>query len=305
MRAPDRADRAFVRVTSIAALATLLVGARAPAQSVSWTGAAQGASGKYIFAERTTTASVSNGLVVVAGPLVLSGSIPVVYQSTPWISQSGIGVIPTGGPQSGETHGSGQGGGGGGGGGGQGPGSIRYALAGGSVMLQDTTQYDQIGIGDPMAFASVRLFGEPGSGPTLHVTGAAKAPLASVRSGFGTGEWDFGAGGSVAAPLGPVVIGLDATKWWLGDMPDLVIDDPVTYGATVTHYLAANRYSIFGTFWGASKTFADTDAPRQVGVGACRMYAGVCALGLTVSAGLTSSSPDIAVGMSWQVPFGR
>ena len=301
MYARSHRDRKATRLTTLALFAALVVSAPAGAQTLSWTGAVQGASGKYIFPENTNTASVSNGIVLVGGPLVLSATMPIVYQSTPWISQSGMGVIPTGGTQSGEAHGSGKGGGGGG----MGPGAIRYSLVGASATLQDTTQYDQIGFGDPMAFASLRMFGDPGSGSSFHLTGAVKAPVASVRSGFGTGEWDFGAGGSLSASLGPLVLGLDATKWWLGDMPGLVIKDPVTYGTTVTHLLSANTYSIFATFWGASKTFDDTDAPRQVGIGGCRMYGGACSLGITVSAGLSNASPDIAVGMSWQVPLGR
>lgn len=297
MRNASSLDRALVRATVAALVAATLTAGRASAQQVWYTGGVSGASGNYIFSQSTTTAEFSNGLLFSAGRVSFSAQIPVLYHSTPWVSQSGAGFIPTGGPQSGQAHA------------GRGPGGatpIRAAttMYSTSVVMPDTVQFDQVGLGDPTAFASLRVAGEPGTTATLTLSGGVKAPVASASSGFGTGEWDFGGGLAASLPFGSSALDLSAMYWSLGDMPDLVIDNPVSYDATLSHDFGT-RYSLFGSVWGSSRTFADTDAPLSVGVGTCVLREGTCALGVTLGAGLTNASPDFSVGLTWQVPLMR
>ena len=290
--------RGLTAVVIAAAMAAAT--ASLPAQTLTYTGALQGATGNYIFSQSTTTASLSSGLFLQVGRFSLSASIPLLYQSTPWISQSGAGMIPTGGPESGTAH---MGKGGGGGGSGT-MGAISVAGATGIVM-PDTVQYDKTGVGDPTAFASMRLLEDGPGVPSIRVSAAVKFPVADVRTGFGTGEWDYGAGAGLSKQLGATFIAADVVYWWLGDMPDLAFDNPVTVAAMVSRLVAADRYSVFVNAWGSTKTLSDTDAPAQLGAGVCRMQNGMCVLGFGVSFGLTSASPDVSGSITWQVPLLR
>jgi len=290
---------AVVIATAMAAAAASL-----PAQTLTYTGALQGATGNYIFSQRTTTAALSSGLALSAGRFTLSASLPVLYQSTPWISQSGAGLIPTGGPESGTAHGGKGGGAGPGSGSGGGMGAITVGGAR-DIVLPDTAQFDKVGVGDPAAFASLRLVDDHGAVPALHVTGAVKVPVADVRTGFGTGEWDYGAGAGLGKQLGATFLAADVMYWWLGDMPDLALTNPVTFAATVSRLVGGERFAVYANAWGSTKTLADTDAPAQVGAGVCRMQRGLCVLGVGVNVGLTSSSPDVSGTISWQVPLLR
>lgn len=284
------------RTAVVIALAMAAAAASPSAQTLTYAGALQGATGNYIFSQRTTTASLTNGLTLGAGRLTLSASVPLLYQSTPWVSQSGAGMIPTGGPESGTAHG------------GKGGGGTMAAMSvvnAARIVMPDTAQFDKAGVGDPAAFASLRLVNDGVGVPAIHVTGAVKFPVASVRSGFGTGEWDYGAGAGLSKQLGAMFVAADVMYWWLGDMPDLAFRNPVTFAGTVSRLVAHDRYAVYANAWGSTKSLADIEAPAQVGAGVCRMQSGLCVLGFGLSFGLTSSSPDLSATINWQVPLLR
>ena len=104
-------------------LALLLAIAVAPAsgQRVAYEGSLGMTTGRYIFASRTTTVTLTTGLALTAGPVTLRASLPVWWQNSTLITASAPGGgTPSGGSSGGTVSDSGQGRGSGGSGGGGG-----------------------------------------------------------------------------------------------------------------------------------------------------------------------------------------
>lgn len=70
-------------------------------QQVAYSGTLQFASGSYVFQEQTTSLAIISGLDFTTPRLRLWANFPVIFQSTPWVSFTGSGMIPSGGTQSG------------------------------------------------------------------------------------------------------------------------------------------------------------------------------------------------------------
>ena len=288
-----RAGSAGARRTWYAAGAMMLlapVALTAAAQSVAWTGSLYGATGRYIFAERSTDVALSNGLAITVGPLRLSGSIPVVFQSTPWVALGGTGTIPTGGGQHGVV--------------GQQSGTGGFGRRQ-RVTLPSSGDIREIGIGDPVAFASLDVVDAGDGALTLNVTGSVKVPLASADDGFGTGEWDWGAGAGLSTKFGSSMLFVDAAYWQIGDMPSLPLRDVLTGGAAIGRLLGEGPWSGMLTFSGSQATIAGSDPPMQAGVIVSRRGASESSVSVGLSFGLTTSSPDVAASIGWRVPIAR
>jgi len=133
------------------------------------------------------------------------------------------------------------------------------------------------------------------------VSGQAKAPVADPDRGFGTGAWDAGGALSVAGRLGGSVLVFGEVGYWvLGDMPDLELQDPLSYSVGIGHALGGSGVSLLASLSGYSRILADTDPPLDVG-GAVGYRIGEgrsVNLGLTI--GLSESSPDIALSAGWR-----
>jgi len=251
-----------------------------PGDAATYTGSVQLTSGEYIFSERTTNFSFYNGVAFSAGPVGISVSIPITYQSTPWVSYSGSGMIPSGGDQHSEVGG---------------------RTHGGQMTLADTVEYDQIALGDPMLHADFELLKERKAIPSVYVTADLKAPLADIDRGFGTGEWDYGAGLSLVKGFGRSLFLIDVTYWVLGDLPDLELHDPVAYSFAAGHTLAAGKYAVLASFSGYSRVLDDVDPTAQVGIGASYSLNSGATLSGNVALGVTESTPDISVSLGWQI----
>ena len=135
------------------------------AQSVHYSGSVQYATGSYIFAVRTHSVYFFNGLAVEHARFQASASLPVIYQTSPWISYGGLGALPSGGPQHGTVGGRRPGGGHG-----AGPAGRRDRIA-----LPDTATYADLGIGDPSLRMDVTLL-HGGAGPALRLVGSVTPP---------------------------------------------------------------------------------------------------------------------------------
>lgn len=257
-----------------------------PAQTVTYSGAAQYASGEYIFSERTHSVYLSNGLDVSTDRLDLSVSVPIIFQSSPWVSYSLVGGIPSGGPQQramGGRHGAGSGG--------QGPRGTTMAgpaaergddpqrgrQPGETLVLPDTTSYTDVGVGDP----STRV--------DLHL----------LRDG------PFPLGLSLVKQLGPWVLFGDAVYWWLGDMRDVVLQNAVAYSASVGRAFANGRLGLLASLSGyTSEIIKNVDPPLQAGLGLNYSRAqGKYGLNGSLTIGLTESNSDVSVGLGWHVQF--
>ena len=263
-----------------------------PAQSVAWTGSLYGATGDYIFTERSSTVAITTGLALTTWRLRLSASLPVILQSTPWVAMGGAGPIPTGGPMHGTVgEQSGQWGG--------------HHRRGLEVPLPTKGIGSDIGIGDPVLFGAIDLLREGGMSPSLTLTAGVKAPLASAEKGFGTGEWDVGAGLALSRALGRTMVFLDGSYWLMGDMPALPLNDVLTYGLGIGRILGDGDWSALVSFAGGQATIEGSDDPAQLAALLGHRWQSGTALSGSLSFGLTSSSPDLAASLSWRVPIGR
>lgn len=284
------------RVALLLAVGALLTASPAAGQQISWTGTTSYSRGSYVFDATTHTVYLSTGLQLTMGPLDVSGSIPFVLQNSGLVTIVGGTTLPTGGPdngvvgsrQPGETIGTGRGSGSGGG--------------GGTSMDSVTYRNELTGeVGDPFFSTAVRVYEGDGLLRSVQARVSTKAPLRDIDSGVGTGEWDFGAGGTAFAALGSTYLFADVAYWWYGDMPELELVDGLTYGLGVSRSLLDGRGSVMASFLGAAATIDTMDRPASLGLGfgytprPGRSFSGGLAIGLS------ESSPDLSVYAGWSL----
>jgi len=291
----------------------------AQAQTVSYTGSAQYAAGDYIFAERTRSFYLSNGLSFATDRLTVAASVPLIVQSSPWVSYSVAGGLPSGGPQQGAV-----------GGGHRGQGSSgdatsdqtrfqtpgthtpgthtsgtqdRQRRPGETIALPDTASYTHVGLGDPSLRLDLQLVQNGPLGLGVGLSASAKAPVADIDRGFGTGAWDGGLGLSLSAQHGTWMLLGDATHWWFGDMREVVLHNTVAYTVSVGRVFPETNWSVLGSVSGYTSEVVDAvDPPLQLGLGAFyRVGPGGSGLSASLSLGLTESAPDVSAGLGWQV----
>jgi len=294
----------------VALAAILAAWSPAPAQQspdVTYTGSIHYSTGEYLFTERSHSVSLLNGLQVRWDRVQLSASMPVIYQTTPWISTSTGTPIPTGGPQSGTVRDSltRRGGGGGDGMGGGASGSVRgdrVEAAHEPITIADTATYDEIGAGDPMLGMSVTAVREEDGAPvTLSLRGDLKLPVADVDQGFGTGQTDVGVGGSVSRQLGDAYVFTDLEYWAFGDMPDLELKNALSYAAGIGH--VSGSVGVNAMFSGYTRILEGTDPPMTIsgGLSVFPGQTGRTGISFSAAAGLTESSPDFSLSAGWSL----
>ena len=262
-----------------------------PAQALAWTSSLYGTTGDYIFSERSTSLAFSNGLALTTWRVRLSASVPIIFQSTPWVAMGGAGPVPTGGPMHGAV--------------GEQSGQWGRQGRGLRVTLPTTEVASDMGLGDPTVFGGFDLVRRGGTSTAVTITGGLKVPVASAADGFGTGEWDAGAGLAVSRSIGRLMFFLDGSYWFLGDMPDLPLRDVITYGGAVGRVLGDGDWSTLVSFSGSEAAIEGSDAPAQIGVMLSRRWQSGKSLSGGLSVGLTSSAPDVAASLGWRVPLGR
>jgi hypothetical protein len=290
------------------ALVLALVPTSDAVAQVTYSGSLRTASGTYFFTERTTSVYVLSGIEVAWRRVRLSGTVPVIYQSTPWTTYLVV-PLPTGGRQSGQVatqlgqrvDGSGRGRGSASGAGTPGSTSDPGASTSAVVTLPTESVTGQTGMGDLIARAGF-LLTESSSPTAIQVHAAYKPGLASAEEGFGTGALDWGGGISMTHLLGRHQISAAIEAWRLGDMPDLPLNNAVSYRVAYDTYLQLNRWSLSGAFSGWTSIMDGAVPPRDISIGVARHF-GLArrSLGATASFGLTESSPDVAVALDWRV----
>lgn len=269
-----------------------VVSLRAPAQEIAYNGSVQYATGDYLFAERTDSVYVLNGLDISAGRLNVQVSVPVVMQNTPWISY-GPAPMPTGGTQSGEVSRQirqrGQTGGSGGG-------------NGGTVQLPTGSLEYEAGLADPLVSWGLTVFGSGTRDVDLRLTGSAKVPLAQPEDGFATGEWDYGGGLSVAGRASARdSVFADVFFWKFGDMPDLEFRNALAYGVSYGRILRPERWSTLVSVNAMTPTLENAEAPVQLGFGLLRSFENGHSLSFNLGVGLSETVPAVSAGFGWRV----
>jgi hypothetical protein len=232
----------------LASVGELGIPAECRAQRVSYTGAVEYAAGDYIFTQRTSSMALLSGLSLEVSGLRLSASVPLVYQSAPWLIEA----------------------------------STAEALA------PDTVVYSDLGLADPVLYIDIPVVEESGMWPAVSLTGGVKPPLASVERGFGTGEWDYAGGLELARSLGTAVLIADVSYWRLGDSPDLVLHDPLGYVISLGAPLGARTivtasFSGYTEIIEGDGAIAQIGAGLGFLAGTGRILSGTVAVGLTAS----------------------
>lgn len=262
----------------------------AVAQTVNYSGSTQFSTGSYYFEESTNSFYFSNGLSVQTGIMTMSFTIPYVFQSTPWVSYTEFGAIPTGGTQQGEVKQTGRQGG-------HGSGRRNETIA-----LTDTTSYNQSGFSDPTIAASFTILSDRYHRVIISLNSQVKIPVASPSKGFGTGAWDAGIGASFSKGIFyNLMVFANSMYWNLGDMDELELKNALSYGAGVGLFLRGGNVMFSGSLSGITKIADEFDAPVSLNFGTGvnvheRIY-----LNANFSTGLSEASPDFSFGFGWAI----
>lgn len=261
------------------------------AQTVTYNGSVQYASGSYYFTEHTGSFYFQNGFGLTGDRLSLYMSIPFITQSTPWISYiaAGAGPLATGGPHN-RLIGSGEG-----------PGTRRgnRNIDPGST---DTLDFTRTRLGDPSLSGSLELYRSGFGRSVLRGTAGLKIPLTDAESGFGTGGWDAGAGLSWAQRLaGEGLLLVNAMYWKLGDMDKLHFKDILSYSAAVGRSFQNGKLMITASFLGTTQIIDDIDPPLNVGAGLGLQATTKVALNMNLLVGLTESASAFSAGAGWSI----
>jgi Putative MetA-pathway of phenol degradation len=261
-------------------LMTLAAALPAPAATLSYTGSVQFSQGNYFFDLTTRGVCFINGLSLAAGRFTLSASLPLIYQSTPYVSYSGVGVLPSGGAESS---------------------SVNQRQGKETVVLPEPVDVRQYGVGDPLVRLGIRLTKESAAGPSLEAVAQVKAPVARLDSGFGTGEWDYGAGLALSKRIGGAVLFADASYWMLGDLPELELKDPWVYSVSLGLPFSRGRSSLLVSYFGMSRVIEGAAPASSLGLGLSLKVGTGSSLMLNAGFGLSESSPDLALSLGWAI----
>lgn len=269
-------------------LMTLAAAFPSAAGTLSYTGSFQLAQGNYYFDQATRGMYFFNGFSFNSGAVTLTATVPLIYQSSPYVSYSGVGVLPSGGSESSVV------------------GSQSGRRPGGNPVVlpeTETLEFRQFGVGDPLARLGVRLWKEGPYLPSVELSGQAKFPLAGVETGFGTGTWDYGAGVSLTKRLGAAILFADVSYWILGDLPDLEILDPWSYALSLGLPLSRGKAALLFSYFGLTRIIEGVEPPSAVGAGLSFKVGPKSSLMINGSFGLSEASPDFSVSFGWSLGF--
>ncbi|MDZ7779132.1 MAG: hypothetical protein U5R14_04225 [Gemmatimonadota bacterium] len=270
-------------------------------QTVRYSGSISYSTGSYVFAERTHSFWLSNGLSVGGSKLSASATLPLIVQNSGVVSVVADQPVPTGGEGSGVV------------GRRSGDGPIGTRRRDGAGSGTGTTPTDSavvfrdryaLEVGDPSLRVTYDAYSSSGFIRSVSLNLGAKAPLRGLESGVGTGEWDAGAGASVALGVGSTWFFLDGAHWWFGDLPELELRDGVMYSAGVSRLFGESGTSLLASVSGSSRIVPTAAAPVSVSVGLSRFLERGRSFSVGVTAGLSEASPDLSAYFGWSLPVG-
>ena len=256
------------------------------AQEIRYSGSLGFSSGSYFFADRTQSFSLLNGLSLSRGRLSFSATLPIIAQTSDAVAFLGGGMMPTGGPDHegvADRHsGTGMG--------------MGEDLPGGVDASFDAT------IGDPLFRGSFQLFQSAGKLRSLTAEAMAKAPLAPLASGVGTGAWDLGVRASSVMAFGETLILAGLSFWSPGDLPELVLKEYADVFLGVGRLLG-RRWSLLSSLNLATAVIETIDPPASAGLSIGFRPRSGRSLNGGISVGLTEASPDLTVFLGWSFGF--
>lgn len=284
-------DTAGPRLALLGLGSLLAAAGNLPAQELTYFGAVQYSSSSYVFTETTRSFYLYSGLALRAGRIGLAAGLPLVLQNSGSVAyvggnsglfgggQAGGSPVPTGG----EDHG-----------------ALRGRRSGQRIPVTHRGEYE-LDMADPLLRGSLELVRSDGPLASLALDLQAKAPVADVESGVGTGEWDVGAGLSALLGRGATSVFADLAYWRYGDLPELELQDGLAYGLGVGRSFAEARWSVLGSLAGYTEIIEGVDPPVSVAVLAARRFSPGRTLSAGLGIGLTESASDISLLLGWRL----
>lgn len=272
----------------------------ARSQQLTYSGGLQYAAGHYIFDDRTEGVYLTNGLLLRWDFLEFGVSVPIAVQNGGLVTLVGGVPIPTGGEQSGVVSRRR---------GGRHSGNTSTLGSAPSLGVTSTVQDTVIvfddefrtHLADPTISVGAQLYSGFGGVRSVRVDGRASVPINDLDSGVGTGEWDYALGASAVFGVRRVLFFGDASYWWFGDLPELELQDGLSYGVGLGVPLWEGRASALFTFSGMTETIATVTPPRSLGVSMGWSVRDRGFLTLGAGAGLSESSSDFFAQLGWSV----
>lgn len=242
------------------------------------------ANGDYLFTRGVSSHAVMGGLTLAAERWRLSLEVPLVRQNTTAVSWITGMPFPVGGPEAAR---------------------LRDRLDDGPVPLVREDQ--RTTLADPTLSAGTDLFLTDDGSVRLGVIGLVKVPAAGVETGVSTGATDVGMAAHWSAMGNEFFTVADFTYWWLGDLPDLALDDLMTGRITMGRSLGEmGRLSWMLQWEGASAVIPQVDPRYSIGIGLGVTIAREESVIVAVDHGTSETAPDWRVTMRWRhgVPAG-
>ena len=262
---PRRREPGVTKVAAFAAAGALAsaAAAAAAAQGLYVEGGASLARGNYVYTQATNSGGAAIGFAWTGGSLTLRATLPYFVRDTRLLAEQGAASADDVAPTS-----------------------------DGSTLEGK--------VSDPVLQAGllVRRTARSAVGLSLSV----KVPVVQAGA-FGTGEWDVGAGLSLSRFVGgSTMLGVDATWWRMGDLPELPLRDSVMGTLSVGRSLGRSWLASVSLSGGRS-TLAGYPDPWWASALVSRTFAqGI--LGVTASVGLTDSAADVSLGVVWRLRVG-
>ncbi len=254
-----------------------------PAADLSYSGSLLFGTGSYGLEERTNGFTLSNGLYLQVHRFRVSAAIPLSGQSTPLVSSTGAGVITPGG-----SSGSGD--------------SDEFSASGRSGSADDGL-FSVFGIGDPTLRVDFDAIRPRRHVPSVSLFAQAKIPIADPADGLGTGEFDYAAGLSLSRSWGRNLFLADAAWWFLGDVPDLDLENPFSFNASAGRSFDGGKAMASVIFSACTEIVSGSEPPMQIGAGFNRLAGGGRAFGGSAMIGLTESASDLSLSFGWTIPI--
>lgn len=110
-------------------------------------------------------------------------------------------------------------------------------------------------------------------------------------------------GVSISKALGGSFVFLDLTYWKFGDMPDLELQDPLSYNASLGRSFKGSKYSFLASFSGYTKIIKDVAPLAQVGVALTRRLDSRHNISMSTEFGITESTPDFLISFGWIIEY--
>jgi len=271
---------------SVGAVVVLSLATTAPVAAQRLEGAvtATVASGDYLFTRGVTSYALVGGLTLAATRWRLGLEVPLVRQDATAVAWVAGMPIPVGGPDASQ---------------------LRDRVGEADIALAPEAY--RTTLADPTFTVGTDLALTDDGSVRIGVVGAVKVPAAGVETGVGTGATDVGLAGHWSAMGNRSFAVADFGYWWVGDLPDLALDDLITGRFTMGRSFGEmGLFSAMLRWEAATAVIPQVDPRYSVGAGLGVAVAREESLTLAVDRGTSETAPDWRVTVRWRhgVPAG-